>query len=929
MDPTKLPSHWHQLHGPKPPRLHISKESIKTRKPPRHPAPPPHATTSDDPTPYASPKIYYTTPSDFMSLVQRLTGRNSDAGPNPSATLPAEIEKVVEKDFSKQFSEVGGSLVCGRDDDRNKIFEFILGDNYNNRNPNFVCVVADRGTGRTTILDLIYNDERVLGTFDSRRFICMPEVYDDKELTRVVIQSLSLVPCNITDIEILKEIVTEELRDNKLLLLLDNFENKTQKYWDLLSMLLSICAKGSTIVVTTTRKTVSEVRGPMHLYYMNHLSDEWSWFIFKQGVFCSQNTNANSNLLDIGRQLVAKCRNNVLCIKGVSGLVRHSLNVDWWGAVLDSDFWGIDEMEGDPLSALRVCYEFLPPNLKKCFKYCSLFPKEHVFSKQHLVQMWLSQGFIESGESKDLENIGLDYFDELVSRSFFRTLSIHNTKEEKFMMPGLVHDLVQQLCQNEYFQSKGYMQQAPGKACHLALVPREFQSVSLKQLTTGVHNLQTFIVLNRSDYICEGICPSILNLVELDDLFKRCMNLTTLKLDNTDIEELPQSIMLLSNLCFLGLSNTNIKRIPMEISNLVHLQTLEAKDCHYLEELPRTIEALTNLHYLDVRKEAGYVVMPRGIAKLTNLRRLATFNVGMDPLMHCGIEELKYMEHLKGCLEISGLVNVRNGIDAKEADIRSKDRIETLSLHWSDTKTILEGDEGAEISEEVLLNLHPKDNLKELVIQDYPGNVFPIWMESSYFLALVSVIFDHCYNCERLPDLGGLPLLRFLSIQKMHSVQIMNLSNSKFIPEHSTRYPSLEQLNIGEMYELVNWVEISNRDFPRIHSLSTSKCSNLRNIPKFTSLVELSIYSRAQFLEFMNLPSLQSLRIDSLHKTMIIRLPKNLLQLKKLEISHCPDLLSIEGLSELKSIEIKVVRCPKFNLENNLNMKREETSVLA
>ncbi|KAJ3708982.1 hypothetical protein LUZ61_012687 [Rhynchospora tenuis] len=838
---------------------------------------------------------------------------------------------VVEKGSCEQVFEVGGSSVFGWEDDKNKIFELILGGYYINQNPNIVSVVADRGIGRTTILNLIHNDARELIAFDSIRFICMPEEFDDKDLMRVVIQSLSHVPCNITDIEILKEIAIEELRDNKVLLLLDNFENNTQKCWDLLSMLLNVCAKESSIVVSTTRKAVAEVMVPMHFYYLNHLSDELCWSIFKHGAFFSQNLNAKSDLLDVGKHLVAKCKNNVLCIKLVSGLVRHSLNVDWWRAVLDSDFWEIDEMEGDVLPALRICYEFLPPYLKKCFNYCSLFPTEHIFLKQCLVQIWLSQGFIEPGESKELETIGLEYFDELLSRSFFQPSPIHDTKEEKFMMPGLVHDFVQKLCKNQYFRSEGYMQQAPGDTCHLSLVPHEFHSVSLKHLTAWVHNLQTFIVLNPQACHYESIYPPTINIVELDDLFKRFMNLTMLKLDNTDIAELPPSIMLLKNLLFLGLSNTNIKRIPMEVSNLVQLETVEARNCHYLEELPKAIEALTNLVYLDVTKEAGYVVMPCGIGKLTNLRRLATFNVGTDPLIHCGIEELKYMEHLKGCLQISGLLNVRSGIDAKEAHIRSKEEIETLSLYWSDGKIILEGEEGAEIAEEVLQNLHPNDNLKEVIIRDYPGNTFPMWIKSPSFSRLISVIFDHCYNCEKLPNLGALPSLRFLSVQKMYRVQTMNLSNSEFIPENGIRYPSLEQLNICEMYELEDWFEIRNQDFPCIRSLSINKCSFLRKIPKFASLVELSIYSCSQFLEFIDLPSLQSLHIEGLQKTRFVRLPRNLIRLKKLEISYCPELLSIEGLSELNSLKtIKVIRCPKLDLQGNSNMKRDRhTSVLA
>ncbi|KAJ3675145.1 hypothetical protein LUZ60_004187 [Juncus effusus] len=108
MDPTSRPSPRRQLQGTRPPPLRVSKESTKIRKPPPHPAARSHATTSgaaaappsDAPRrPIiiydASPKIIHTKPSDFMSLVQRLTGQNSDAG--QAATSPAARFASIER----------------------------------------------------------------------------------------------------------------------------------------------------------------------------------------------------------------------------------------------------------------------------------------------------------------------------------------------------------------------------------------------------------------------------------------------------------------------------------------------------------------------------------------------------------------------------------------------------------------------------------------------------------------------------------------------------------------------------------------------------------------------------------------------------------------------------------------------------------------
>ncbi|CAN6203577.1 unnamed protein product [Urochloa humidicola] len=97
-----------QLQGPRPPRLAISKDSHKVRKPAATPPPshiqPPKQPWADQSHQQqqarqpviiydASPKVIHTRPADFMALVQRLTGPGSkqaqfDAAAGPSSDAP-------------------------------------------------------------------------------------------------------------------------------------------------------------------------------------------------------------------------------------------------------------------------------------------------------------------------------------------------------------------------------------------------------------------------------------------------------------------------------------------------------------------------------------------------------------------------------------------------------------------------------------------------------------------------------------------------------------------------------------------------------------------------------------------------------------------------------------------------------------------------
>lgn len=76
-------------------------------------------------------------------------------------------------------------------------------------------------------------------------------------------------------------------------------------------------------------------------------------------------------------------------------------------------------------------------------------------NKQTLIRMWMEQGFPNT-ENKtnelELESIGEDYFDDLVSLSFFQDVSVEDDGSKVHCkMHDLVHELTQFLTSNECF----------------------------------------------------------------------------------------------------------------------------------------------------------------------------------------------------------------------------------------------------------------------------------------------------------------------------------------------------------------------------------------------------------------------------------------------------------------------------------------------
>ncbi|RYR47977.1 hypothetical protein Ahy_A07g033964 isoform A [Arachis hypogaea] len=107
-----------ELQGPRPTPLRINKDSHKIKKPPLAPPPPQQPPSHHQPPPRqpiiiytVSPKIIHTTPGDFMSLVQRLTGSSSSSSSSsmsmsfnntyPSFSTYAATEKARSSPLGK------------------------------------------------------------------------------------------------------------------------------------------------------------------------------------------------------------------------------------------------------------------------------------------------------------------------------------------------------------------------------------------------------------------------------------------------------------------------------------------------------------------------------------------------------------------------------------------------------------------------------------------------------------------------------------------------------------------------------------------------------------------------------------------------------------------------------------------------------------
>ncbi|QCD85631.1 hypothetical protein DEO72_LG3g150 [Vigna unguiculata] len=207
--------------------------------------------------------------------------------------------------------------------------------------------------------------------------------------------------------------------------------------------------------------------------------------------------------------------------------------------------------------------------------------------------------------------------------------------------------------------------------------------------------------------------------------------------------------------------------------------------------------------------------LPSGLGKLTNLKVvMKSFNVGHG--RELGIQQLGEL-NLDGSLSIMELHNIENSLDASEAYLKNKTLLVKLELEWGWNRDSIDSKK----EEEVIKNLQPSENLKELEILFYGGKQFPNWLHS--LPNLVALELDGCESCEHLPPLGLLPFLKDLSIDRLDGIVSID---ADFYGSNSSSFKSLQSLEFSNM-EQWKW-ECKAGVFPRLQYLSIISCPKLK-----------------------------------------------------------------------------------------------------
>ncbi|ESW05649.1 hypothetical protein PHAVU_011G197900 [Phaseolus vulgaris] len=750
------------------------------------------------------------------------------------------------------------SVIYGRDEDREFVFNWLTSDTHNNLS--ILSIVGMGGLGKTSLAQHVFNDPRIEGKFDIKAWVSVLQEFDVLNVSRAILDTIT----GSTELSIQQEVVQRKLKEKltgkKFLLVLHDNWNENQSKWEQVQKALGFGAQGSRLLVTTRSQNVAiAMRSEKHL--LEVLRKDYCWDLFAKHAFQSVNPQPDPEFMEIGKKIVEKCNGLPLALKTMGSLLHNKSSFWEWESIMKSEIWDFSENESDILPALRLSYLHLPSHLKKCFAFCALFPKGFKIDKECLIQLWLAENFLECPlQRRSPKEVGEHYFNDLLSWSFFQESGKEEPKH--FIMHDLLNDLAKFVCEDICIrlgvdEPKGI----PKTSRHFS-----FPTIGIVHFDgfgslVDTQKLHTFMQTDRrmyNSFFCLWHCK-----LSIDDLFSKFKFIRVLSLSHCgNLTEVPKSIGNLKHLRSLDLSFTDIEKLPDSISLLYKLQILKLNNCRRLMELASYLHQLDNLRCLEFINTKVKIV-PANVGKLKNLQILMS-SFYVEKSKEFNIQQLGEL-NLNGSLTIHELQNIENPSHALEGDLKNKPHLVELQLEWN-IRSSSSGDSTK--AGDVIENLRPSKHLKKLSVRNYVGKQLPNWLLDNLLLNLVSLALMNCKRCQRFPPLGLLPFLKKLEISGFDEIVRIDCD---FHGNNSSSFKSLETLMFSFLRQWEKWeCQALTGAFPCLRELSVRNCPKLKG-----------------------------------------QLPEQVVHLERLEIDECQEL---EG-SAPKALDLELHDCGKLQLE--------------
>nr|GMC89071.1 putative late blight resistance protein homolog R1B-16 [Ipomoea batatas] len=457
-----------------------------------------------------------------------------------------------------------------------------------------VLITGMGGLGKTTLARRVYDEKFVARHFDIRAWCTISQEYHCKDLLSTIYSQI------VRDSKIQIEDVAEKLRKSlmgmRYLIVLDDIWSV--EAWEELNRAFPSCDNGSRIVLTSRQVDVVSDAIPIPLPFFT--SNE-SWQLLHMKLF--KGKRCSKEFETIGTEISKKCRGLPLVVSLVAGLLEGiEKNEQTWCEFLNN-LKSQEAFRDGILSndAIELSYKHLSHHLKPCLLYFAAFQGNKVVKASKLVELWISEGFIDIREKVRVEEEAEGCLNELIRSNL---IMVFETEYDGHILSCVVHDLVRDFCltkakEENFLQIINLKNEldhpsmifTPHRICFSGLGGKTFPYESVPWNSS----ISTLLV---SDIGSSSFGPEIYNVTWIAKNFE---HLTILDLEFIDVDKsfLSDVNSSLVHLRYLALSLCGCGSIsPLSLENLQCLITLKLMSLDEDLRLPNFFWNLRSLRHM-------------------------------------------------------------------------------------------------------------------------------------------------------------------------------------------------------------------------------------------------------------------------------------------------------------------------------------------
>ena len=557
-----------------------------------------------------------------------------------------------------------------------------------------ISVVGMGGLGKTTLAKTVYDNKKVVESFDCRAWITVSQSLKMEMVLQNMIKKFyeamkEPIPEGmdaLDDID-LSGLLKKYLEDKRYAIIFDDVCRL--EFWGFIKSVLPENRRGSRIVITTRNVDVGcAIRESRfhHVHNLQPLPLESSWELFCKKAF--QGSCCPSELKKFSIDIVKRCAGLPLAIVAIGGALstKQKNELEWhkFNESLGSQLETNPHLESIT-TVLSLSYNDLPHYLKPCFLYFAIFPEDYSINCAKLIRLWIAEGFVKGEKGVPLEQRAKEYLNELIHQSLVQLSEVDRGGRIRRCK---VHDLMREIIlkkaeelsfchvlghEDSSFNGKfrrGSVQKGTNTIA-VETINRNAQIRSLllfdmdavPMLLTGISftNFKLLKVLDFEDAPLYSVPEDLGNL----------FHLRYLSLRGTKVKMLPKSIGKLQNLQTLDLKQSLVDALPVEITKLKKLRHilaysyqlnpeerfLTARGVHIGEGIGSMLD-LQKLCHVEANNGRGLI---EELGKLRQLRRLGIINLMEEdgPSMCASISNMKYLESLVIVSKDDGILNLQ------------------------------------------------------------------------------------------------------------------------------------------------------------------------------------------------------------------------------------------------------------------------------